>query len=197
MSVNEHETHAAVVADIHKIAERFHEDYLSDPVEFKGYERIANEFSTLASRFEAAHKREVDALTAKLEEARHCWRIWSDRADELKNKCNEQYAKLKTVGNVAKLREAAKYVQSTMEGLRDPTDKNNAEFIRIWEIVSDALAAPPRNCDIPAKDMGEWCDRFYDYVRRNNPACIRTSPLYTYHDAMKWMLDEANTNKEA
>ena len=50
-------------------------------------------------------------------------------------------------GNAAKLRKAAKYVQSTMERLRDPTDKNNAEFVRIWEIVSAALAAPPRNCD--------------------------------------------------
>ena len=68
MSVNEHETHAAVVAEIRKIAERFHEDYLSDPVEFKGYERIANEVSTLASRFEAAHKREVDALKQRLAE---------------------------------------------------------------------------------------------------------------------------------
>lgn len=51
----------------------------------------------LVTRLVAAHKREMDALTAKLEEAKHCWKVWSDRADELLTKCNEQYAKLKTV----------------------------------------------------------------------------------------------------
>lgn len=51
-------TLADIVSEIHKIAERFHEDYLSDPVEFEGYERIANEFSTLANEIEEAVKQE-------------------------------------------------------------------------------------------------------------------------------------------
>ena len=69
----------------------------------------------LAVRIEAAHKREVDALTAKLDEARHCWKVWSERADELKNKCDEQYAKLKTIGNGAKMREALEILISACD----------------------------------------------------------------------------------
>ena len=50
-------------------------------------------------------------------------------------------------GNVANLREAAKYVQCTMDRLRDPADKNYLEMIHIWVIVTAALAAPRKNCD--------------------------------------------------
>jgi len=260
MSVNEHETHAAVVADIHKIAKRFHEDYLSDPVEFKGYERIANEFSTLASRFEAAHKREVDALKQRLAElnaeiaAKDAVIMWLNDA-----LAEEQGRKMTTAeknaaklpdgwkmydkyqirhtdgtplkgkryfvlrldsddpleaarvaaamsaykgeaqsGNVAAMRKALARATRTLSAWRrDLPCRAWSEIDEAIDKCNTALAAPPRNCDIPAKDMGEWCDRFYDYVRRNNPACIRPSPLYTYHDAIKWMLDEANTNKEA
>ena len=68
-------------------------------------------------------------------------------------------------GNTAAMREAAKYVQSTMERLRDPTDKNNAEFIRIWEIVSAALAAPTRNCDVGTAE--EQSERFENFCLRH------------------------------
>ena len=69
----------------------------------------------LAVRIETAHKREVEAITAKLDEARHCWKVWSERADELKNKCDEQYAKLKTIGNGAKMREALEILISACD----------------------------------------------------------------------------------
>lgn len=81
----------------------------------------------------------------------------------------------KLVGNAAKLREAAKHVQSTMERLRDPTDKNNAEFVRILEIVSAALAAPPRNCDVGTEDeqskrLERYCDNYGRYCD-GTPKC--------------------------
>lgn len=123
------------------------------------------------------------------------------------NKCNEQYAKLKSVGNAADIADASKMgwngakmreaLCEIVKRLNSLAEDCAVDPVEIRDIALAALAEPPRNCDIPAKDMDEWCDRFYDYVRRNNPACTRTSPLYTYHDAMKWMLDEANTNKEA
>ena len=191
MSEEKHETQAEIIAEMRFHAQQNIDAEKGSPtfgiLSMEG--QIARDY---ADRAEAAHKREVDALTTKLEVAKHCWKVWSDRADELKNKCNEQYAKLKTVGNVAKLREAAKYVQSTMEGLRDPTDKNNAEFIRIWEIVSAALAAPPRNCDVgTAEEQAQRFSRFCDankYVGDDGTNwCSPTCPCYNIIDCgVKW-----------
>ena len=78
---------------------------------YVGSEYDGAEVQNLVDRVEAAHKREVEAITAKLEEAQHCWKGRSERADELRMKCDEQYAQLKSVGNAdvgngAKIREA-------------------------------------------------------------------------------------------
>lgn len=120
----------------------------------------------LAVRIEAAHKREVDALIAKLDEARHCWKVWSERADELLTKCDEQYAKLKTIGNGAKMREAllaldawAKVVKNIP---KDTTAIECAEFVK--ETIRVALAEPPRNCDVgtvadQARRYRAFCER--------------------------------------
>lgn len=125
----------------------------------------------LADRVEAAHKREVEAITAKLEEARHCWKVWSERADELKNKCNEQYAKLKSVGNAdigngAKMREAliqaraaickkAKYQCQSLSWENCNIQANCGDILCSWRglceaktAINAALAEPPRNCDV-------------------------------------------------
>ena len=55
-------TLADIVTEIREIAERFHNDYLNDPVEFEGYERIANEFLTLAHEIEVAAVQEAAKL---------------------------------------------------------------------------------------------------------------------------------------
>ena len=39
-----------------------------------------------------AFQKERDDLTAKLADAKHCWKVWSDRADELVKKCDKYYA---------------------------------------------------------------------------------------------------------
>lgn len=102
-----------------------------------------------------------------------------------------------SANNGAKMREALSKFCAYSAVVLNTGMFNRVHLEALLNMAKAALAAPPRNCDIPAKDMDELCDRFCDYVRRNNPACIRPSPLYTYYDAMKWMLDEANTNKEA
>lgn len=48
--------------EIHETAVRFHEDFLGDPVKFAGYDKIANEFSTLAHEIEEAAKCEAAKL---------------------------------------------------------------------------------------------------------------------------------------
>ena len=64
------------------------------------------DFRKMLDRIEAAHKRELDALNEQIADLRQQRDLWSKRAAELVGKCNEQYAKLKQVGDAAKLREA-------------------------------------------------------------------------------------------
>ena len=50
---------------------------------------------------------------------------------------------------------------------------------------------PLRNCD-KFRDTDEAYNQFMRYVQRENPACVRRSPLHTVWDALKWVLDFAN-----
>ena len=139
MSEYEHETHE----DIMEFARR----------ELEGHERINCWFRpefvrALIDRLEAAHKREVDELKEQIEDLRQQRDIWFKRADELKTKCDEQYAKLK-VCNAAKLYEAVgyilKYADSAACRDHDEHTRHYIDQIRKW--AQSALAAPPRNCD--------------------------------------------------
>ena len=114
----------------------------------------------LADRLDAAHKRELDALNEQIADLRQQRDLWSKRAAELVEKCNEQYAKLKQVGDAAKLREAlekvrdAHYTQEVggemCEGFEVEADDGTGRPLIC--IVENALAAPPRNCDVHTAD---------------------------------------------
>lgn len=99
--------------------------------------------------------------------------------------------------NAAKLREA-------VIGLRDRISmfyKNEWIPYDEWEGANDdansALDAPPRNCDLPGVDVDKAYDAFYAYVKRVNPSCTLSSPLYTAFDAIKWILNPANESDAA
>lgn len=97
MSVNEHETHAAVVAEMRNRTDLDGGDMVDNFSldasfgEYGGYDPIPL-IKAYADRADTAHKREIDALTAELDTAKHCWKVWSDRADELVAKCDKYYA---------------------------------------------------------------------------------------------------------
>lgn len=101
----------------------------------------------LADRIDRIHKREVDELTEKLETARHCWKVWSDRADELRTKCDEQYAKLKMVGNTTKVREMLETIKRKAISIIPGSSIQKKMLDRFRLLAESALAAPPRNCD--------------------------------------------------
>ena len=63
------------------------------------YQQLLDEY---ADRAEKAHKREIDALTAELDTAKHCWKVWSDRADELLKMCNGHYAVVRQLEDLVK-----------------------------------------------------------------------------------------------
>lgn len=126
------------------------------------------EFQDYADRLDAAHKREVDALNEQIADLRQQRDLWSKRAAELVEKCNEHYAKLKQVGNAAKLREAAVKIIGYLEPIRKwtmPTQENGTELTAlfaavdtVYQMAKAALAAPPRNCDVgvPEERIQRW-----------------------------------------
>ena len=118
-----------------------------------------------ADDLDAAHRREVDALNEQIADLRQQRDLWSKRAAELVEKCNEQYAKLKQVGDAAKLREALVSVQKKIHYLIGSLNVPNslvANRMEINGIINAALAAPARNCDVgtpeeQAKRLHRFC----------------------------------------
>lgn len=113
-----------------------------------------------AMRFEAAHKREVDALNEQIADLRQQRDLWSKRSAELVEKCNEQYAKLRretattekslVVGDAAKLRGAVVEAQRCANGALLAISHENVPIQHMWDIIDickAALSAPARNCD--------------------------------------------------
>ena len=170
------------IADIEE-ALRHEEDYWLE----SGQEGPDGRFEKYADRIEAAHEREMDVLTAKLEEAKHCWKVWSERADELKNKCNEQYAKLKSVGDSAKLREALEAIIEICDDKRVVSTRE--ERMVVYNIAKSALAAPARNCDVGTAD--KQFERWLAFCDRHDAACTDcpcdNSHTHTFaHCFAKW-----------
>lgn len=98
--------------------------------------------------------------------------------------------------NTAKLREALLCIGHIAEYLEAGTVKDlNHAYRNIQDRVNIALAAPARNCDLPGVDVDKAYDAFYAYVKRVNPSCTLSSPLYTAFDAIKWILNPANESE--
>ena len=154
----ENETVADIIAEMRRYAT----DYYGRTIENGGekgnpgmfYCDMAQFAKVNADRLEAAHEREVDALNEQIADLRQQRDLWSKRAAELVEKCNEQYAKLKQVGNAAKLREAcaniAAYARSAQCHATDAHILGYLSQIEMWACA--ALAAPPRNCDVHTAD---------------------------------------------
>ena len=108
-------------------------------------------FHKLANELDAAHKRELDDAAKEVEDLKSRVKLWTDRADELRKKCDEFYAKSKAAGDCAKLREA---MLSIRAGILKRRSENcwYATDSDILEKIDAALAAPPRNCDVYTAD---------------------------------------------
>ena len=135
-----------------------------------------------ADRLDAAHRREVDALHQQIADLRQQRDLWSKRAAELVEKCNEQHAKLKQVGNAAKLREALEKVRDSFY-VNDYGDYQMEYGDKVSDLVDAAVAAPARNCDVgTAEEQSQRFDTFCDahkYVGDDGANwCSRTCPCY-------------------
>ena len=109
------------------------------------------------------------------------WRSYADRVEAI------------GTGNIAKLRNA---LELSKVAILVAKKKMNLENPVILEIIDDALAAPPRNCDMPLVVDGPAdnnADKAWLVFKRHNPdAYFDVSGLLRCID---WLLAPA-TNKE-
>lgn len=133
------------------------------------YPKVArNIMRQYAGRIEAAWEREREELDKRISDLEAYAKLWTGRADELRLKCDELYAKAKPVGNAAALREALREaIGETCAGCkRDCDDCMNLKSGWMKKAKA-ALSAPPRNCDVgTAEEQGERCMAQFDQWRR-------------------------------
>ena len=106
-----------------------------------------------ARRFDAAMKREVDALNEQITDLRQQRDLWSKRSAELVEKCNEQHAKLKQVGNAAHLHAACVVALAELKRCHKCHDArlHFADIVHVGNAKKEletAIALPERNCDL-------------------------------------------------
>ena len=142
-------------------------------------------------RFKAAHHREVAELKSKMNDV-----VCENEA--LRDACGTCGAKREReatrekasrVGNSAKMREALRQVsrvavemtRNTVTGESEDRKTVDEWALRLCDIVSATLAAPPRNCDVgtdeeQSRRYEELCDRHTCGSRCSASGC----PMYEY-----------------
>ena len=114
---------------------------------------IAINGKVLASRLEAAWKREYDILNSEREKSR----LYGLQEHE---KVLELMAQLKAVGNAAAMREAVERVKEI--AIREwNAFRETAAMKEMHDICEVALSKPPRNCDVGTEE--EQCGRFLKF----------------------------------
>lgn len=138
------ESSAEIISDIRERA---------DTAERHGEHQTHNDgvamlLRSIADRIEAAWKREHEELDKRISDLEAYAKLWTGRADELRLKCDEFYAKAKPVGNAAAMREALREaIGETCAGCkRDCDDCMNLKSGWMKKAKA-ALSAPARNCD--------------------------------------------------
>lgn len=122
---------------------------------------------TYADRLEVACKREVDKLNSAIQAT-------VGRSDAEIDRLRRKIEELKRAGNMAKLRRVC---EQMLELLKAPPGFNGCgmsveldeEQVVMWRNrFLDALAAPPRNCDVGTAE--EQAQRFYNFCTEHSSA---------------------------
>ena len=123
---SENETIADIIAEKREMADALESATARDRTAEQ--QETIDDLRTDADRIEAAWKREREELDKRISDLEAYAKLWTGRADELRLKCDEFYAKAKPVGNAAAMREACAKVRQLL-------------------MLRAALAAPARNCE--------------------------------------------------
>lgn len=154
--------------------------------------------NTLADRLDAAHKREIEATAAK---CCQLGRLAGYGASEIKHQ-------QEPVGNAAKLREALeelmKFTCNSCERrlCEDDAEEEDGQIVSspCSAIIGarNALAAPPRNCDVPFRVEGTtWniADKAWRVFRQTHPDAYFDTPNLVR--CIEWLFAHAESEEGA
>ena len=142
-------------------------------------------------RFKAAHHREVAELKSKMNDVVCENEALRDACGTCSAKREREATREKAsqVGNAAKMRDALRQVsrvavemtRKTVTGESEDRKTVDEWSLRLCDIVSATLAAPPRNCDVgtdeeQSRRYEELCDRHTCGSRCSASGC----PMYEY-----------------
>ena len=196
MSMNERETHAAVVAEMRECdgwrayhdGGLHHDSHEADVVDVDYLHDFAN-------RADAAHRREIDALAAKLDEAKRESRL-KYITDGLVCMHDAKLGAFASAVDAAAMREALDIALDALIdwSLGQATRDKHCVAVKA---IKAALAAPPRNCDMPLVVDGTAdnnADKAWRVFKKHNPnACFGVPGLLRCID---WLFAPANEEGE-
>ena len=184
MSDERQETVADIVADIRAQNQGLPEDsYALSP--------LVCDLLSFADRIEAAHQRDVAELKSKMNDVVCENEALRDACGTCGAKREREATREKSsrVGNSAKMREALRQVsrvavemtRKTVTGESEDRKTVDEWALRLCDIVSATLAAPPRNCDVgtdeeQSRRYEELCDRHTCGSRCSASGC----PMYEH-----------------
>lgn len=173
----EYETHAAVIAEMRECdgwrayydGGLRHDSHEVDVVDVDYLHDFAN-------RADAAHKREIDALTAKLDEAKRESRL-KYITDGLVCMHDARLGSFASAVNAAKLREALEMFCGYAATVLNTGMFNRVHLEALLNKAKAALAAPPRQCDVGTAD--EQYKRFLSvHIDKRHYEDVRKCPLF-------------------
>ena len=197
MSDNENESIESILATVRRAAQYYDDEAEgSEGLLRETFKLSAANYREIADRIEAAWKREREELDKRISDLEAYAKLWTGRADELRLKCYEFYAKAKPVGNEAAMREALVEIRDTINKWYDDDYISHGAFSVLWDLCSDALAAHARNCDLPLVVDGPAdnnADKAWLVFKHHNPdAYFDVSGLLRCID---WLLAPAAERK--
>jgi len=158
--MSENETIADIVAELQRCSDKWIDDKAKTTMECLGLIAIQS-----ARRIEAAWKREREELDKRISDLEAYAKLWTGRADELRLKCDEFYAKAKSVGNAAAMREALLRIVEFAKAWADPGADAATTLGLIIDKAESALSLPPRQCDVGTAE--EQAERQKAYCRKH------------------------------
>ncbi len=165
------ETQADIIAEMREYAARCRNENFGTAPECEAHYN-EDDVDALADRLEAARKREREAAEAR--QLNECVVVREEEASEWR----------KRTGNAAAMREAILAIKSVNDGR-----PHDAAGYEINDIIEEALAEPPRNCDMFAKWHEAW-DAFR--AEYGGP----TDPGETAYYFGVWLFAQAKGGKE-
>ena len=194
MSDNENESIESILATVRRAAQYYDDEAEgSEGLLRETFKLSAANYREIADRIEAAWKREREELDKRISDLEAYAKLWTGRADELRLKCYEFYAKAKPVGNSAAMREALVKIHDLTNAL---DEECGVDPVEIRDLARAALSAPARNCDLPLVVDGPAdnnADKAWLVFKHHNPdAYFDVSGLLRCID---WLLAPAAERK--